>query len=326
MEKGNILIIDSTTEKHFENAALEQQIIGSQNVTLAHISCTTDLDDKLLSEVAIILLWSCIPAIQFGDEFFSRIPNCKAIIKVAVGYDNIDIEQANKNNIKIFNVPDYGTEEVADHTMALLLCCVRKLKISDNNVARNQWEWSCIKPAVRLRGKTLGIIGFGRIGVSVALRAKSFGLNVQFFDPQLISGIDKSIGVIRSESLDELLATSDFISVNASLNKTSYDLLNDHCFQKMKDGVIVINTARGAIINIDSLVSGLKSGKVSAAGLDVIQGEPEVHPYLIANEKVILTAHSAFYTEESFREMRVKSATMAKDLLSGKLIRNEIKN
>ncbi len=325
MNRDTILIIDSTTEHHFDTPCVERQINSGNDVVLTHISSLSELDEKFLHKASVILVWACIPAIQFDDSFFKKTPHCQAIIKVAVGYDNIDVEAANKRQIQVFNIPDYGTEEVADHTIALLLACVRKLKISDDAVNKNQWDWSCIKPSVRLRGKTLGIIGFGRIGASVALRAKSFGLNVQFFDPYVVSGLDKSMGVVRTENLDELLISSDFISVNASLNKTSYAMLNDQSFEKMRKGVVIINTARGAIIDTPGLVNAFKSGKVSSAGLDVIQEEPRVHPYLKLNENVILTAHSAFYTEESFKEMRVKSATMARDLLAGKSVRNEIR-
>jgi D-3-phosphoglycerate dehydrogenase/C-terminal binding protein len=241
-----------------------------------------------------------------------------------VGYDNIDVEYAAKVGISVFNIPDYGTEEVADHAFALLLGCARKIVEVDKHVKAGGWDWAHTKPLYRLRNRTLGIIGFGRIGSALSVRAHAFGVRVQFYDPYVPSGMDKSLGVVRCESLDDLLASSDMISINASLTASAKHLISFNEFRKMKRGVILVNTARGGIVNSEAMLEALDNGRLAAAGLDVLENEPNIPDAVRTRPNVILTAHSAFYTEESFLEMRTKSAKLARDFMTGRPVRNQV--
>jgi len=322
ISREKILIIDSTTEKHFKTAIVEQQILAGYDVQLLHISHVTELPLNLLLEVNYLIIWACVPAVNFDKAFLSSLKNCRTIVKAAVGFDNIDISAARELGISVLNIPDYGTEEVADHALALLLGIARKLEEIHIHVKQGGWDWASVKKLYRLRGRKLGIIGFGRIGGAVARRAAAFGLNVQFYDPYAVSGLDKTHGVFRCESLQELLTSSDIISVNASLNRTSHHLLSHAEFDMMKKGVLLVNTARGGIIDSDALFSAMKSGKVAAAGLDVLENEPDIPDGFRTLDNVLLTAHSAFYTEESFLEMRTKSAELVRQKMNGLPVRN----
>ncbi|ANS44578.1 C-terminal binding protein [Serratia inhibens] len=322
--RTKVLIIDSTTEKHFPQPDIERKILAGHDVHLAHISNINEIPAEILPEIEFMIIWACIPSIQFNQAFLRNLGRCRAIVKAAVGYDNVDIDAARQLDIAVYNIPDYGTEEVADHALALMLGVARKLNDINLHVRQGGWDWASVKKLYRLRDKTLGIIGFGRIGGAVAKRAAAFGLKIRFYDPYVASGIDKTHGVTRCESLEELLASSDIVSVNASLNRTSHHLLSAPQFQQMKEGVLLVNTARGGIVDSQALLAALKSGKVAAAGLDVLENEPDIPAGFRTLDNVILTAHSAFYTEESFLEMRTKSAELLLGIMAGVNVRNRV--
>ncbi len=322
--KEQILVIDSVTEKHFPEQNIEAEVLSDYQVSLVHIASAAELTSEVLDNISIIILWACIPAIQFDDEVFERMPNCKTIIKAAVGYDNVDLDAAKRRGIEVYNTPDYGTEEVADHSIALMLACLRNLTQANDHVKSGAWDWSVVKPLKRIRGQKLGIIGFGRIGIAMAKRAEVFGLDIRFYDPFLASGVDKSHGVKRCETLEDLLADSDIISIHCSLNPSSEHLLNKQTLCALKTGAVVVNTARGGIIESAALVEALTNGKVAAAGLDVAENEPNIAPQLLKMDNVILTPHCAFYSEEAFTELRTKPAELAKKLLHGLPVRNRV--
>ncbi|WP_165856085.1 C-terminal binding protein [Marinobacter sp. JSM 1782161] len=322
MQTPNVLIIDSVPENHFAEPDVERSVLAGCNIVHIQITHIEDIRPDLMRSADAVIIWATFDTLYFDKAVLSEFTNCKGIIKAAVGFDNIDIEAARQLNIPVFNTPDYGTEEVADHTMAILLSLSRKIAELNEHVRAGGWDWAVSKPIKRLRGCNLGIVGFGRIGQAVARRAQPFGLNVGFYDPYLPSGVEKSQGVLRFESLDDLARVSDIVSVNSSLNASSQNLINDATFQVMPDGVILINTARGAIINSDDLLQGIRQNKVAYAGLDVLESEPDIPDSFRSNPRVLLTPHSAFYSEESFLEMRTKSAQMALSLLSNKPTRN----
>lgn len=322
--KKRVIIIDSQVERHFEDTEIESTILPDFDIYHYYIESLDQLDSQLLSEMDAVIIWSCLPSIYFGEEFISKLTNCKVIVKAAVGFDNIDIAAARARKITVYNTPDYGTEEVADHTLSLILALARNLKITDLHVQAGGWNWKNIGSTLRLSHARLGIIGFGRIGMAVARRAMAFRMGVGFFDPYVASGADKAIGVTRYEDLHQLLTESDIISVNCSLTDSSRNLISEDAFRCMKSGVILVNTARGGVIDNQALIVALTSGKVSLAGLDVIADEPSIPAELINNSNVIFTPHSAFYSDLSFLEMRSKSASMVKDSLKGLTIRNRL--
>jgi phosphoglycerate dehydrogenase-like enzyme len=245
---------------------------------------------------------------------------------MGVGYDRVDRAWCAEHNVTVCNVPDYGTMEVADHAIALTLALRRGIVLHHEAQRRpTPAPWTQIETPMirRLSRQVFGIVGLGRIGTAVALRAKAFGCDVVFFDPLRSNGSDLAIGVRRARSLDELLAQSDVLSIHTPQTPETIDMIGARELALLPKGAVVINTARGRIIDIDALEAALRSNHISAAGLDVIPVEPPVDPIpglLRAYRdrepwqegRLIITPHSAFHTPEAWDDIRRKSAeTMA---------------
>ncbi|QLB41861.1 C-terminal binding protein [Mannheimia pernigra] len=319
-----ILIIDSIYEKHFSDLQIEKDILHGYDLDLLHVKSLMDIPISLLSQADGIILWGCASSIDLNSKIIDMLEKCKIIVKAAVGFENIDIDYARFKNIPVYNIPDYGTEEVADHATALLLSLNRKITLLNSHVKENIWEWINAKEIPRLRGKSLGIIGFGRIGQALALRAKPFGLKIGFYDPIVNSGIDKSLGVFRYENIENLLSESDFISIHCSLNQSSYHLINTNNIECIKKGAVLINTARGAIVSTSALKLLLEEEIISFAGFDVLENEPNVDLDIVNHKSVVVTPHSAFYSSEAFLEMRQKSSKLLLDFYNGKCLRDKV--
>ena len=247
------------------------------------------------------------------------------IIRNGVGFDNVDIKAAGELGIAVCYVPDYGTEEVADHAMTLALTLLRNIPGYLRQTRSGGWDWKIGEEKIRrFRELVFGIVGLGRIGMAVALRAKAFGFKVVFYDPYLTAGVEKALGISRVEELDELVSESDIISLHCPLSDTTRGLIGQEQFNRMKPGAIIVNTARGGIINQTALKEAIKSGKLAGAALDVAESEPPKDPELLALENVLLTPHAAFYSHESFIECRSSSALVIKKYLQTGKIMNQV--
>ena len=224
-------------------------------------------------------------------------PNLRCVSNFAVGYNNIDIDAARELGVVVTNTPGVLTEATADLTLALILAVTRRIVEGDEEVrAMERCEWEPLKLlGASLQGKRLGIIGMGRIGNAVATRARAFGMDV--------------IGVRRGDSLDELLATCDIVSVHAPLTRETHHILNATTLAKMKRGAYVINTARGALIDENALCDALDHGHLRGAGLDVYEFEPEVNPRLLRMKNVVVLPHIGSATEEARNAMARIAAT-----------------
>jgi glyoxylate reductase len=232
-------------------------------------------------------------------------PNLRMIANYAVGYNNIDIAAARELGITITNTPGVLTEATADLTMALILAVTRRLIAGDDDVrrtGRSEWE-PLIWLATSLQRKRLGIIGIGRIGTAVASRARAFGMEI--------------VGVRRGDMLDELLATSDIVSVHTPLNPETHHLIDAAAIAKMKRGSFIINTARGPIVDEDALCDALQTGHLAGAGLDVYEFEPKVNPRLVALPNVVLAPHIGSATFETRSAMARIAATDVFRFLKG---------
>ena len=250
------------------------------------------------------------------EEVIDEMKKCKLIVAASVGFDNVDLNAAGRKGIYVSNVPGYCAEEVADHSIGLLLILARKMFILNTIMRSGRWDdWEAAEPVHRLRGRTLGIIGLGRIGTAVALRAKVFGLNVITFDPYIPVGRDTALGV-KSVSFDVLLRDSDSISIHVPLTDETFHMIRDKEFEKMKNGIFIINTSRGAIIDHDALVNGLRSGKVAGAGLDVFEKEPpSTNDPLLLMDNVVTTPHTGFLSVESQRDRQSMAVDEVKRIL-----------
>ncbi|MBN8906945.1 MAG: C-terminal binding protein [Rhodospirillales bacterium] len=255
-------------------------------------------------------------------EDLARFPNLKAICRMGVGYDNLDRAAAAERGIMILNVPDYGTTEVADHAIALALALRRGILLHhETQRASPPAAWRYIDdPLVRRSSvQTFGIVGMGRIATAVALRAKAFGFRVIFYDPYLPNGVELGLGIGRAATLEELLRQTDTLSIHTPLTPETRNLIGARELALLPKGAIVVNTARGPIIDIDALGEALKSGHLAGVGLDVVPVEPPVEPVPMLMQayrdrapwtlgRLVITPHSAFYTPQAWDDIRSKSA------------------
>ena len=241
-----------------------------------------------------------------------------------MGFNNVDRAAAAKHGVIVCNVPDYGTEEVADHAIMLLLALARKLLTSDAAIRAGGGDYRTASGTPRLRGRTLGVVGCGRIGTATALRAKAFGLDVVFYDPLVPQGVDKAVGIRRVFRLEELLEQSHFVSLHCYLDQTTHHLIDAKALGRMRPDAFLINTARGPVVDQAALVEALDSGRLAGAGLDVVEREPLDDDRLRHHPHVILTPHSAFYSIEGFVELRTKAAEEIRRILLGEPPRNSV--
>jgi len=261
---------------------------------------------------AILVTYAKLP----GD-LLRQLTRCKAIGRFGLGVDNIDIPTAAELGITVTYVPDYCMHEVSDHAMALLLALARKIPLSNKLVQAGRWDMPAVVPIHRLAGRVLGLVGFGNIPRALAPKAKAFGLRVVTHDPYVPQQALAPAGV-ESVSFDRLLEISDFVSIHAPLMPATRGLFNAEVFGKMKTGALLINTARGPLVDEDALVSALDSGRLGGAALDVVAVEPlPKDSRLIGRDNVILTPHTAFYSVEALNELQTKCAADVARVLSG---------
>ena len=261
---------------------------------------------------AILVTYAKLP----GD-LLRQLTRCKAIGRFGLGVDNIDIPTAAELGITVTYVPDYCMHEVSDHAMALLLALARKIPLSNKLVQAGRWDMPAVVPIHRLAGRVLGLVGFGNIPRALAPKAKAFGLRVVTHDPYVPQQALAAAGV-ESVSFDRLLEISDFVSIHAPLMPATRGLFNAEVFRKMKTGALLINTARGPLVDEDALVSALDSGRLGGAALDVVAVEPlPKDSRLIGRDNVILTPHTAFYSVEALNELQTKCAADVARVLSG---------
>ncbi|MCS6849752.1 MAG: C-terminal binding protein [Gemmataceae bacterium] len=284
---------------------------------------TTDEADVVAraADASVLLVFHDI---KLTERSIPHLRQCRGIVRCGVGFDNIDLHAAGRHGIVVCNVPDYGTEEVADHALMLLLAVARRLVATDQALRDGSWDVTTIFGAPRLRGKTLGLIGCGRIGTALALRAKALGLRVVFYDPYKPDGLDKALGIERCARLDDLLPQAQFLSLHCPLTRETRHILNADTIGRLPRGAYVINTARGACIDLNALYAALETGHVAAAGLDVFEREPLTDERIRRHPRVILSPHVAFYSVEGYIEMRTKGAQEARRILLGEPVRNPV--
>lgn len=286
-----------------------------------------------IADAAGLLVWHDI---TISAATIDALGSCRTIVRVGVGFDNVDLEAARRRGIVVCNVPDYGIEDVADHAIALMLALVRNLPQFETDLRSAPLKWDARRcdRSMRLRGKGFGVIGLGRIGSAAALRAKVFGMDVVAYDPFISDGRTKALGIRAADTLPELLSQSDVVSLHTPLSDATRGMINATTLDQFKRGSILLNTARGPICDTTAVLRALESGRLAGAGLDVIPKEPPAaddpllvayrDPKHLAHHRVILTPHSAFYTEEGFEEMRRKAALEVRRGILGEPVRNRV--
>lgn len=263
-----------------------------------------------------------------------RLRRCKLIVRCGVGFDNVDGACARERGIPLANVPDYGTEEVADSAIGMALTLLRGIAHLNGRLRdrRGPWSWRQVVPLHRLRGRTFGIVGLGRIGTAVATRAKALGMHVIFFDPYKPDGHDRALGIQRVETLADLLARAHVVSLHCPLTAETERLIDAAALEQMLPGSYLVNSARGAIVDTSAIPPAIASGRLAGAAIDVLPLEPPADddPLLVAwrnpdhpaHDRLILNPHTAFYSEEGLLDMRLKGAEACRRALLGLPLRN----
>jgi D-3-phosphoglycerate dehydrogenase len=276
---------------------------------------STSADDILAvarNADAILVTYAKLPG-----ELLRALTRCKVIGRFGLGVDNIDIKAAAELGITVTYVPDYCMHEVSDHAMALLLALARKIPLSNTLVQAGRWEMPAVVPIHRLRGRVLGLVGFGNIPRALAPKAKALGLRVVAHDPFVARETLAAAGV-EAMIFEQLLAISDFVSIHAPLSPATRGLFNADVLRKMKKGAILINTARGPLLDEAALIAALDAGHLGGAALDVVAVEPLARDSkLIGRDNVILTPHTAFYSVEALDELQTKCASDVARVLAG---------
>jgi C-terminal binding protein len=313
-----------------------------------------DIERKILGDIATIEafeardeqeLWGRIEDadaimmyhfLSIRRSTIERLTKCKLIVRCGAGIDNVDWRAAAERGIPVANVPDYGTEDVADTAIGMALTLARGTHLLNSRCQRNVSPWSYTEaaPIPRLRGRTMGIIGVGRIGTAAALRAKALGLDVAYYDPYAPSGRDKSLGIRFVEELPDLLRQSHLLSIHCPLSDETHHLINDETIRLLPKGAILVNTARGAVVDVRCVVKAIERGDLAGAGIDVLEQEPPLandpviqawrdpsHP---AYDRLILTPHAAFYSDEGIMDMRSKGSENCRRALLGKRLINVV--
>ncbi|MFN6401993.1 MAG: C-terminal binding protein [Planctomycetota bacterium] len=265
-----------------------------------------------------------------------RLSQCKIIVRPGVGYDGIDIAAARQKGIPVCNVPDYGTEEVADSALAMAITLARGTHFLNSRLKRRIGAWNVDQalPIPRLRQRTFGIIGCGRIGTAAALRAKAFGFDVVFYDPYVKDGLDKALGIRRVDSLKGLLTESYIVSMHCPLSPQTRGMISSEQIQWMPKGSFLINTARGGVVDTLAVIDALASGHLAGAGIDVLEQEPPPtdspilaawrNPDHPAHDRLLLNPHTAFYCDEGCEEFRRKGAMEIARAYRGEPLRNVV--
>jgi D-3-phosphoglycerate dehydrogenase len=239
-----------------------------------------------------------------GAEVIDHLKQCQVIVRYGVGVDNLDVAAATRTGIPVCNVPDYCTEDVADHTLTLALGLVRRLPASIAQLQSGGWGHAALRPIRRLSAMTFGIFGFGRIARAVAHRALAFGFRVIAHDPFVPDEVTRRAGV-EPVSRGDLLAQADLLALHMPLTSETHHLIGRASLPRTKPGVLIVNTARGGLIDTAALIEALDSGQVAGAALDVLETEPipADHP-LWLRKNVFMTGHLAWYSEEALRQLQ----------------------
>lgn len=311
----------------------EKEILGD----LAQIYCAqAQHEEQLIGQIEdadAVMIYHCL---SFTARSIERLKQCRLIVRCGVGFDNVDYLAARARGIPVANVPDYGTEEVADSAVGMALSLARGISMLNSKLRSGgeDWSYSHAAPLPRLRSRVFGIIGLGRIGSAAALRAKSLGMDVAYYDPYCPDGRDKSLGIRRVEDLDELLAQAHIVSLHCPLTSETRHIINARTLELLPRGSYLVNTSRGGVVDTSAIPAALASGRLAGAGIDVLEREPPAaddplivawrDPNHAAHHRLIVNPHAAFYSEQGLMDMRLKGAEACRRALLGLPLRNVV--
>jgi len=316
-----------------DDAEIEREVLGEAADIVVHREPIADrIPDAAWRRAEALIVYYGVPIDRLLIE---RLDSCRVLVRAGVGYDHIDIAACGARGIPVCNVPDYGTTEVADHAIALMLALARGLVSYHARLLADPhagWHWSGAPLVRRLRGGTFGVVGMGRIGTAASRRAQALDMEICFFDPYLPDGAELGLGYRRVGSLAALLATSDVVSLHCPLTEGNRDLIDEAALRAIKPDALLINTARGGLVDLVALEAALREGQLGGAGLDVLPGEPPdpEHPLIQAfrrrepglDGRLLLTPHVAWFSAAGRADLRRKSAETVRDYLREHKLRN----
>jgi lactate dehydrogenase-like 2-hydroxyacid dehydrogenase len=293
-------------------------VLNSEDTLLGH----PELRDKSQAMDGLLIT----PGEKFTAEFIATLPSTIRIIATfSVGHDHIDLQAAKSQGIAVTNTPDVLTDATADIAMLLILGAARGASWGERMVRENRWtSWSPTAPlGYDVTGKRLGILGMGRIGQALAKRARGFDMEIHYFNRTRLPP-DKEKGARYHSSLDEMLPLSDFLSINCASTRETRGIINTRALSKLPEGAILVNSARGDIINDDDLIAALKSGRLAAAGLDVFRNEPKIDPRFRQLDNVFLLPHLGSATPNTRTAMGMRAVDNLEQFFSGKPPRDRL--
>jgi D-3-phosphoglycerate dehydrogenase len=306
------------SDDRFGWADEERRVFAGGELVIARCRTEEELIEACAGADAVLLNQA-----PMTGRVISRLSKCRVISRYGIGCDNVDIRAAEEAGIWVTNVPGYCTEEVAEHALGLLLSCVWAIPEKDRGVREGGWNLN--KPIKRMSGRVLGIVGFGATGKAFWEKVQGFAFSrILIADPHIetkLAALKKPDRMMaEASSFSDLISQADFISLHVPLNDSTRHCINRETLEKMKDGVVIINTSRGVVIDEKALTEALRRGKIAGAGLDVFEQEPlpKNHP-LAAFPNVVLTDHSAYYSEEAVSELKTRTALNALEVLEGKI-------
>ena len=292
------------------NIDIEKNFFDSKNIELVVSKNKSDLKKQIVDADGLLFCFESI-----DEDILRSSKNLKVAQRYGIGVDNINIEVATELGIVVSNIPDYCIDEVSDHAMSMILSLNRLLARDSDLVKKGLWnEIKKDKRVYRLSEATLGLLGFGRIGRRISKKAKNFGLKVIAYDPYIN---EKEIDDVEIHSLNKVLKDSNIISLHLPLTEQTNHIIDTEQFDLMNKDTIIINVSRGGLINEEALIENLNNGKIRGAGLDVIESSTDKTNGLFSFDNVIITPHTAFFSQESSEELQLRSSMQLYDVLTG---------
>jgi D-3-phosphoglycerate dehydrogenase len=306
------------TDAEYPSFDIEKKVLSKYNVDLVKHQCKTEEElirkckdaDALLNQYA-----------KITPNVIENLDHVKIIARYGIGVDNVDLDAATKKNIFVTNVV-YDICDVADHTIMLILALTRKLFFVEKSIKKFEWDWKKFHPIPRIKGKTVGIIGLGRVGRQVARRLIGFDVNLLAFDPYIPVDVFKTYNAKRVD-YNTLLEQSDIVTIHVPLNTETRNMISNDQLKKMKKKAILINAARGGIVDEKALCKALKKKEIAGVGLDVLEQEPiQKENQLLYFDNVIITPHMGWYSEDTVDEVQRIAAEQVLQCLEGKIPTN----
>jgi D-3-phosphoglycerate dehydrogenase / 2-oxoglutarate reductase len=290
----------------------ELAVLEGHDVELRRLGCRTPQEVAAQAGDADVLINQYVP---ITAPVLDALPRCRLVVRYGVGVDNVEVEAATARGVWVANVPDYGRDEVADHTLALALSVLRGVVVLDRSVHQGTWDLEAAQPLRRLATLAWGVVGCGAIGTAVAGRAAGLGMRVLGYDVDQV----RSGPPIERVPLEALLEAADLVSLHAALTPGSRHLIGAAALARMRPSAWLVNTARGGLVDSAALLAALDAGELAGAALDVLEGEPpdELGWRLARHPRVVATPHAAWYSEEAFHTLKTEVAREALRVLEG---------